>query len=103
MTQSISNQQKIWYVLMGIFVCGVIFVIVAGLIIDGRFKWVYITAEEVHQPIKSEIPPGSTYPQVTDFLKKYDWGGTSKLSEFDDFGTHDNMLTKEEKQKIKWN
>ena len=67
----------------------------------GACKVVNITTDEVHQRIKSELPPGSTYSQVTDFLKKYDWGGKSELLEFEDFGTLDDMLTEEEKRTIK--
>lgn len=81
------------FLLIGILVVGVIFIV--------GCKKQYITVEEVHKRIRSEIPLGSTYSQVTDFLKKYNWG-TSELSKFEDFGTHADMLTNEEKQKIKW-
>lgn len=96
MTQTKRNQQMIrWVWVMGILFYGVIFTM--------GCKKVYITEQEVNQRIRSEIPPGSTYSQVNDFLKKYNWGGDSKLSKFEDMWTHDNLLTTEEKQKIKWN
>lgn len=63
---------------------------------------VYITDDEVNQRIQSELPSGSTLSQVNDFLKKQNWEGDTSLEKFHDFGTWDNMLTEEEKRKIKW-
>jgi hypothetical protein len=63
---------------------------------------VYITDDEVNQRIMSELPPGSTLSQVNDFLKKQNWEGGTPLREFHNYGTWDNMLTEEEKRKIKW-
>jgi hypothetical protein len=65
-------------------------------------KKVYITQKEVHHRIISEIPPGSTFAEVTDFLKKYGWDASTKLSTFHGSGSYGNVLTEEEKQKIKW-
>jgi hypothetical protein len=79
---------------MGIVFCSVIFV--------GGCHQVYITDDEVHQRIKSGLPPGSTLSQVNDFLKKQNWIGESERWEFENLGTLDNMLTEEEKQKIEW-
>jgi hypothetical protein len=95
MPQAKGNQHKIvlaWWI--GILSCAIIFTV--------GCKTVYITEAEVHRRIRAEIPSGSTYSQVNDFLKKNDWGADRKLFEFEDFGTHDDMLTEEEKQKIRW-
>jgi hypothetical protein len=96
MTHTNRNQQKIssaW--LMGILFCGALFA--------GGCHKVYITDDEVHQQIKSGLPPSSTYYQVTDFLKKQNWGGKTELLEFKDWGgSLENMLTEEEKRNIKW-
>jgi hypothetical protein len=97
MTAIYRNQQKMslawWRV---IFLCGIVF--------TGGCKKVYITEAEMDQKIRAEIPPGSMYAQITDFLKKYNWTGdyVSELSEFEDFGTLDSLLTEEEKRTIKW-
>ena len=95
MTLSKREQQRIrsaW--LIGILFCAVIFA--------GGCTKVYITEQEVHQRIKSGLPPGSTYSQVNDFLRKNNWGGESEIIEFEGSGTHANMLTEVEKRKIKW-
>jgi hypothetical protein len=82
---------------------GVVFCVGLGAIIfAGAYKKTYITEDEIHQRIDSEIPTGSTYPQVTDFLKKYNWGGQSELSKFENFSTLDDMLSAEEKRPVKW-
>jgi hypothetical protein len=84
--------------LMGILFC----TLFGTIIFAGGYRKVYVTDEEVHQRIRSEIPTGSTYPQVTDFLTRYNWGGASKLLEFENFGTLDAMLSEEEKRVVKW-
>lgn len=88
------KQAKISFAwLMGIVCCGALFAV-------GCHK-VYITNDEVHQRIKSGIPPGSTYDQVNEFLRKQNWG-SDPIREFESFGTLDEMLTEEEKRTIKW-
>ncbi len=102
-----STQNDPWKIrslwLMGLFLCcGLIFLFVFFKILDGGFRRVYITEEEVHQRIESGLPTGSTHAQVNDFLKRQNWIEDPELREFDNFGTLADMLTGEEKRKVKW-
>jgi hypothetical protein len=102
-----STQTDPWKIrslwLMGILLCcGFIFLFVFFKIMDGGFSWVYITEEEVHQRIESGLPPGSTHSQVNDFLKQQNWIEDPELRRLDNFGTFADMLTGEEKRKVKW-
>ena len=65
-------------------------------------KKVIISEEEVHRRIKSELPPGSTNDQVNDFLKRQNWVWDPNYMAFEDGGTLENMLTVEEKRRIRW-
>ena len=60
-------------------------IVLCGVIFSGVLHKTYITEEEVHRLIQSEIPPGSTLDQVADFLRKHDWG-RSEPKEFTDWG-----------------
>ena len=87
------NHKLIWFTV--IVLCGVVFV--------ALFHITYITEDEVHRRIQSEIPPGSTYDQVTDFLKKNGWIEQGNLMNYPDWGTTlTSLLSEEEKPNIKW-
>ena len=61
-------------------------IVLCGVIFSGVLHKTYITEDEVHRLIQSEIPPGSTYDQVTSFVKKHNWGVATQLFEFTDWG-----------------
>ena len=94
------KDRSLW--LMFIFLCcGCIVLFVFFKILDGGFRRVYITEEEVHRRIESGLPPGSTHSQVNAFLEKQNWSGDPNLSGLD-LGTIADLLTEEEKRKVKW-